>query len=462
MVRWAIDFKIAKVRGGEPALVPLFPSVKGKGRTAGRWGWPVLVLALCHAQAIASFQILNVLVDPIRASLRISDTQYSLLQGFAVAIFSAGLGIPAARWADRHSRRNVILAGAVGWSLATAACAFVGTFGGLFAARVAMGIGEVFLFPAALALIADLVPRSKLSTAIACFAVGGPLGGAAAMFGGGWVGAHSIGGMDGWRIAFFACGASGLVSAPLLLTIAERRSVEAAQPSFAGVLAYIGARWSLYLPVGGAMICLSVCAFASAAWVPTILSRSYGLASSASGGLPAIASLAGGIGLVWPAGWLVDSLASRGDRASPVTIGIGLCLTLLALVGAASLLVSGGVAVAFWLCAYALLALPTLLGGTAFQMITASNLRAQVMAVYLLVMNLVALSLGPLLVALLTDRIFAKPESVHYSLAIVDAAAALLGLMCFLVVRRRFAAEATAEAPFSSAAAEDLPPKRAS
>ena len=408
-------------------------------RAPAGWAWPVAVLALCHAQAIASFQILNILVDPIRASLHISDTQYSLLQGFAVAIFSAALGIPAARWADRHGRRNVILAGAIGWSLATAACAFVGSFAGLFAARVAMGIGEVFLFPAALALIADLVPRSKLSTAVACFAVGGPLGGAAAMFGGGWVVAHAQGDAESWRIAFFACGATGLLSATLLLTVREPPPAQVHHLSFAGVLAYVGARWLLYLPVAGGMICLSICAFAGAAWLPTAFSRSYAMGSNMSGELAAIGSLVGGAGLVWPAGWLIDRLTARGDRASPVTVGMALCLTLAALVGTAVLLLSGATAVALWLAAYALLAVPTVVGGTAFQMITLRTLRAQVMAIYLLLMNLVALSLGPLLVALLTDRLFARPEKVNQSLAIVECAAALAGLFCFLAVRRRFA-----------------------
>ena len=146
--------------------------------------WPIAVLTLCHAQAIASFQILNILIDPIKASLAISDTQYSLLQGLAVAIFAAMLGIPAARWADSRSRRNVILVGACGWSLATLGCAFVTDFAQFFAARIFMGIGEVFLFPAALSLIADLVPRGRLSSAVAAFGSGGPVGAAAALFGG--------------------------------------------------------------------------------------------------------------------------------------------------------------------------------------------------------------------------------------------------------------------------------------
>src|SRR4029077_16811266 len=135
--------------------------------SATNWVWPTLVLALCHAQAIASFQILNILIDPIKASLAISDTQYSLLQGLAVAIFAALLGIPAARRADNRSRRNVILVGACGWSLATLGCAYVTDFAQLFTARIFMGVGEVFLFPAALSLIADLAPRGRLSSAVA-------------------------------------------------------------------------------------------------------------------------------------------------------------------------------------------------------------------------------------------------------------------------------------------------------
>ena len=50
------------------------------------WIWAVLVLAICHAAAVATFQILNVFVEPIKAALTMSDTQYSLTQGLAVAV----------------------------------------------------------------------------------------------------------------------------------------------------------------------------------------------------------------------------------------------------------------------------------------------------------------------------------------------------------------------------------------
>jgi MFS family permease len=406
----------------------------------------VTVLALCHGQAIASFQILNILVDPIRTSLHISDTQYSLLQGFAVAIFSAALGIPAARWADRHSRRNVILAGAVGWSLATAACGFVDSFAEFFAARVAMGIGEVFLFPAALALIADIAPRSRLSIAIACFSVGGPVGGAAAMFGGGWLVAHASREVEGWRIALVACGLSGVLTAALLLTLVEpRRTEEKSRSSFTGVLAIIVEEWRVYVPVSLGMICLSLCAFAGAAWVPTALSRSYGIGNGSAGELTAASSLAGGILLTSSAGWLVDKLALRGDRASPLTVGTGLCGALAALVVCAAFFFLGKSAIALWLVAYSLLPVSTVLGGTAFQMITRPSIRAQVMAIYLLMMNILALSLGPLLVAFLTERVLGSPDLVNVSLAIVLASAASLGGLCLMSARRLFCQAADRE-----------------
>ena len=95
-------------------------------------------------------------------------------------------------------------------------------------------------------------------------------------------------------------------------------------------------------------------------------------------------------------------------------------------------------AIGFWFAAYSLLAVPTVIGGTAFQLITQARVRAQVMAIYLLLMNLLALSLGPFLVAFLSDHVIRDPERLHQSLAIVMSIAALVGGTCLLLVRRRF------------------------
>ncbi|MBK6867160.1 MAG: MFS transporter [Burkholderiales bacterium] len=74
----------------------------------------VYLLGMLIIAGILSFvdrQILALLVQPIRADLGISDTEISLLQGFAFAVFYVFLGFPLGRYADRANRRNLIVAG---------------------------------------------------------------------------------------------------------------------------------------------------------------------------------------------------------------------------------------------------------------------------------------------------------------------------------------------------------------
>ena len=424
--------------------------------SASRWIWPVAVLALCHAQAIASFQILNILIDPIKTSLVISDTQFSLLQGLAVAIFAALLGIPAARWADRRSRRNVILVGACGWSLATLACAFVSDFGQLFAARIFMGIGEVFLFPAALSLIADLVPRGQLSSAVAAFGSGGPVGAAAALFGGSWILPHRadmvvrlpvLSALEGWQMAFLLCGLTGLVTAALLLTVQEppyRQERWASHSSFAAIGDWLMAHWRGYASVSGAMLCLALCAFATAAWGPTVLTRVHAVPLAEAGRMIAGAALIGGIVLAYPCGLLVDALHRAGRTDGVLLVSTALAIGLAALAALAVATTESGVAVGAWVGLYTLLGLPTVLAGTALPMMTPGPMRAQIMALHLLLMNLLALSLGPLVVAVITDKVFGRPTAVGYSLACVDVLACGLAAYLLLTGGRAFKSSCSA------------------
>jgi len=413
------------------------------------WAWPTAVLALCHAQAIASFQILNILIDPIKRDLGVTDTQYSLLQGLAVAIFAALLGLPAARWADRRSRRNVVLLGAIGWSVATAAGGLVADFEQLFVSRVLMGIGEVFLFPAAIALIADLVPPRKLSTAIALFACGGPVGAAAALAGGGWIVTHqasvaalvpALEGVAPWRSAFLLCGASGLVTVALLTTVRETRRERITGAAPFGIVAYLATHWRLYGNVSGGMICLTVCVFACSSWIPTILSRTHALDPALAGVLTGSASLVGGIGLVTLAGQLIDRLRvhGRADGVLLASMVLAVAFAGLAVLGAADL--EPRISIAAWISVYALLGIPTVLAGTALQVITPPPIRAQVIALHLLLVNLVALSLGPTLVAVVTDALFADPAAVGRSLAIVATCSALAAFLLLWTARPRFIA----------------------
>src|SRR5439155_276041 len=112
------------------------------------------VVAILIGTAILSYtdrQVLSLLVDPIRRDLLISDTEVSLLLGTAFAVVYGVAGIPFGLLADRTSRRNLIFFGVVVWSIGTVACGFAHSFGGLFAARVVVGLGESVLSPSAIA-----------------------------------------------------------------------------------------------------------------------------------------------------------------------------------------------------------------------------------------------------------------------------------------------------------------------
>lgn len=87
-------------------------------------------------------QLLSVLVEPIRADMQFSDTQFGLLTGLAFALFYAAMGVPVAMIADRWNRVKLIGIACVVWSGFTAACGMVSNFWQLALMRFGVGAGE--------------------------------------------------------------------------------------------------------------------------------------------------------------------------------------------------------------------------------------------------------------------------------------------------------------------------------
>ena len=134
------------------------------------------VLTLAYLFSYIDRQILSLMVGPIRRDLDITDTEFSLLHGLAFAVFYTFLGIPLARLADRANRRNIMAGGVAFWSVATMCCGLASNFFQLFSARIAVGVGEAALSPAAYSTLADLFPRNKLGRAISIYSSGVFLG----------------------------------------------------------------------------------------------------------------------------------------------------------------------------------------------------------------------------------------------------------------------------------------------
>ena len=420
------------------------PAAAARGSS---WIWVVLVLAMCHAAAVASFQVLSVLVGPLKAALSLTDVQYSLMQGLAVAIFASLLGIPAATVADRGNRRLIVLVGVTAWSLATIGCALAQSYGELFAARMFVGLGEVFLYPAALSMIADVAPPGRLSSAIGAFGCGGPMGAALALMGGGWLVRAGerfsavLPGLAPWRLVFLLCGAFGILAGMLLLTVSEpdhRSPGEAGSSGIDGALRHILTNWKAFAGVSGGMLALSFCVYATASWMPAMLVRDHGMSYGSAGAITGAASLGGGALGAWLSGLLSDRVESSGRHDASLRVAIGVAAAFVVAIPAAVLAASWwGTVAAVWV-GYALLGMPTVLGGTALQQISPPRMRAQVMALQVLLVNLLALSLGPLTVAVLSEHVFGSARAVGCGLALTVGAGALAAAGAFLFSRRAF------------------------
>ncbi|MFT7287587.1 MAG: MFS family permease [Halieaceae bacterium] len=99
--------------------------------------------------------IVGLLTPAIQAGLGLSDSQMGVIQGLAFAVFYTLFGLPLGLAADRSNRKWLLTVGATLWSPMTAAGGRARGFGGLFLARVGVGIGEATLNPCATSLIGD-------------------------------------------------------------------------------------------------------------------------------------------------------------------------------------------------------------------------------------------------------------------------------------------------------------------
>lgn len=173
-------------------------------------------LTLVNTINWADRQVVPILVPSIKANLGLTDTELGLVGGVAFSLIYAVAAFVFGYLADRASRRLVILAGLLGWSLATAASGLATGFGSLFAARFFTGLGEASLYPCAMSLIADAFPAEKRGRAV------GLIGASTAMGGGLGIGVGgSLVGAMGWREVFYLYGAAGILVLPMLLVLVE-------------------------------------------------------------------------------------------------------------------------------------------------------------------------------------------------------------------------------------------------
>jgi predicted MFS family arabinose efflux permease len=376
------------------------------------------VLIIVYTFNFIDRQIVGILAVPIKAELRLSDSQLGLMGGLAFALFYTFLGIPIARLADRVNRTAIMTAALALWSLMTAICGLTHSFVQLFLARVGVGVGEAGGVTPAYSLICDYFPPHERARALSAYSFGIPIGSAAGIVLGGFITS-----LMSWRMAFFIVGLAGLVITPLMkYTIREpkRGALDAAQDSrpapLLQVLAVLARKPSFWgLSLGAA--CASMMGYGLFFWAPSFLVRSFHLsllhASLCYGSLVLIGGLVG----IWTGGVLADKYggARRGMYAY---------IPALAFVATVPFYFAGVLSTTLWL-SFVVLLVPTALGLVwlgpvlaAVQHLVPGNMRATASALFLFINNLIGIGLGTTLIGILSDamRLRFGAESLRYAI----------------------------------------------
>ena len=361
--------------------------------------------------------VISIILQPVKKDLRLSDTQIGLLTGLAFAVVYSVLGVPIARFADRGHRVKVLSAAVAVWSVMTAACGFATGFATMFAARMGVGIVEAGGLPSTHALAADYFPPERRSSALSTIAVAAGIGGFLGLAVGGPVSDHF-----GWRAAFWVGGAPGLLSALIAVaTVREptrRTGAAPAAPTVPlGAALRMLARRRSYIFVTLGLTVSSIGAYAHQTWMPTYFIRSFGLTPGQIGPLFSIlTSVPTIVGMLF-GGVIVDRWTSK-DRRAPVwilivTLGAGIPLSLIVLLthdltmalGASFL---GALIGSAWVGPnYALV-----------QGLAGPKTRAAATAIYMMIVNIVGLSLRPVVAGFVSDRLarIAGQESLRWAL----------------------------------------------
>jgi MFS transporter, ACS family, D-galactonate transporter len=292
---------------------------------------------------------LSVAAPQLQAAFHLSTAQLGLL--FSAFFWSyALLQIPTGMVLDRFGVTRVGRIGAFLWAVASLITALAGGFGGIFAARVLLGVAEAPGFPANSKATGYWFPRRERALATALFdaaakfsnVIGVPLV-AFAVVSFGWRWGFALTGLMSlaYFVAFYAVYRDP--SADPKLSAAERDYIRAggATPEGTGgtgslrMLGYLlGNRkvWGLTLGFGA----YGYAFYLFLTWLPSYLVISMHMSILKSAGFAAIPWICATLSDLLVGGWLIDHLIARGHDETRVrkTVLVGGMLFGLAVFGA--------------------------------------------------------------------------------------------------------------------------------
>lgn len=405
----------------------------GAAGTSSVRAWSVvLILLVLYLFGQVDRYVIGLLVQPISSHFGVGDFKMGLLMGPAFGLLYIAAAIPLGWAADRTSRRGVMFAGVMLWAVAACFCGLARTYNELFIARMAVGIGEAALLPAAYSIVSQLFPRDRLAVALSVLSLGSVGGMGTALLVGALIarlGAGSlahlplIGDLESWQLVFLITGAPVLLLGFLVFAIPDDRGAQAAGAATAEpplrVFPFLRQNARLMIGTFGGFSLMALVTAAIASWAPTYMIRSFGWSITQTGFVLGLMTLlfssVGKIG----SGILVDWLFRIGRADAHVRF----YAAVIAITGPTALiafLLPTAVPFVILLAVYYMLAVPFMGFASAFiQLVTPVALRGRISALFLFAVNASAMTVGPTLVGWMTEDVFGDKGALGWSIAAV-------------------------------------------
>src|SRR3974390_2850370 len=125
-----------------------------QNNTSAVVAWYVLIMmCLVYTLSIADRYATQQVLDPIRIEMHLTDLQVSLATGLALAGFFFFCGFPLSWLIDRYTRRWIVAASMIAWSVMTTLTGIARGPWQFTLARIGVGIGEAGGTPGASSLL---------------------------------------------------------------------------------------------------------------------------------------------------------------------------------------------------------------------------------------------------------------------------------------------------------------------
>jgi MFS family permease len=424
------------------------------------------VLMLAFVLAFIDRQIIALLVGPIQEDLNISDTEVSLLGGFAFVFFYTFLGIPIGRIVDRSNRKRLIAIGVFLWSCMTVACGFARNFFQLFVARVGVGVGEATLSPAALSILSDYFPPQRLGFAVSVYLSGAAIGtGLAFLLGGAALdffaafsleGLPILGDLAAWQLAFVVVGAPGVFFTILILTIPEpaRRSKLVAAASQDGrpglplreAIRFLLDRKKFYLHHFAGFGLYLAFTYGLSFWAIEYFVRTFGVERSDIAYIyGAQVVLLGGGGTLL-AGYLSDYLERKGIKDAKLRVALWSMGPMVLLACSLPFIDSYALAIAAIMAMTFCWKFPLAPAAASLQIATPNEVRGLATGLYLFVGNTLGLAVGPAVIGVFSDYLVRDPTGLKWSIALAGVIMLPASVLNVFLCRKSFAPPDTSSA----------------